>query len=310
MGARQCGNCRKRVPLLFPRQRGWNTVWRLGEEWFCPECWREESKGAVSSPRLLEAVLQTINERSVASPSRDHREAATPGGSPSDSCRETICLTCAQCGKAYRLGDDAFALTTSGSLNGFTALTVISAGPRSDNREDPDLIDSCDWNTLRRADFYRGEIISICSAVMGGGSRWWKCRKCGEVQTYEPRDVAGEQDRWEVDRNHPWRQLQMAESVLGNLVEDETRRQQAIHWHSQFSQAMSEMVIEIPGRDCSPNEAKALAWNCLASIICCLSRRSPHVISGSCTEAALCVEQALKLMPDNEHLRDRLRMFS
>lgn len=96
-----------------------------------------------------------------------------------------LALTCEKCGQLYNLGQDSFAMTTSGALDGFSVFTVMPDGTQSDNLEDPDLVDSCDWSGLNKADFYRNEIAKICSSIDSGRSRWWQCRKCSQAQQYQ-----------------------------------------------------------------------------------------------------------------------------
>jgi len=112
------------------------------------------------------------------------RESVAPEQAPRLAQR-TLTLTCEKCSQLYNLGQDAFALTTSGLLDSFAAVTVLSDGTKSDNRADPDLMDSCDWGSLKRADFYRNEIGKICSSTASGRSPWWQCRKCGHSQQYQ-----------------------------------------------------------------------------------------------------------------------------
>ena len=120
-------------------------------------------------------------------------EAPSQSGSsqqtPEAPTGATLALTCGKCGQVYNLGQDAFAMTTSGALDGFAAATVLSDGAKSDNRDDPDLVDSCDWSDLNRAAFYRNEIAKIRSSIESDSSRWWQCRKCGEPQQYQQRNL-------------------------------------------------------------------------------------------------------------------------
>jgi len=101
---------------------------------------------------------------------------------------KAVSLTCTNCSQQYVLGKDALAMTQSGGMESIASeaagVTVLSGGAKSLSKETPDLVDTCDWNTLRRAGFYRGEIEKISSSLEANVTRWWKCQKCLHVQEY------------------------------------------------------------------------------------------------------------------------------
>jgi hypothetical protein len=117
--------------------------------------------------------------------------------------------------------------------------------------------------------------------------------------------------KWsEVDRQRPWQQISMVQQQLPELLRDETRRQQAIDWWREFTTAMPDMTVVVPGYDYSPEDAKSRAWSGLAVIIYYLLNPGKGVISSRCPEARYCWEQALKLMPGDAFFLDCLRMVS
>jgi hypothetical protein len=118
-------------------------------------------------------------------------------------------------------------------------------------------------------------------------------------------------EKWlEVDRERPWQQITMVEQQISELQRDETKRQQAIQWWKEFTEAIPEMTIAVPGYHYSPNDAKSRAWSCLAVIIYYLLNPSESVIDTPCSEAKYCWEQALKLMPGDDYFMDCLRRVS
>ncbi len=102
-----------------------------------------------------------------------------------------LTCVCYKCGQVYKLGEDAVVITTGLVLSRFVAVTVLSAGPKPDNRDDPDLVGSCDWETLEleQPEGYRecrSAVARIRSCLSSGHRRWWKCNKCGQTQQYSP----------------------------------------------------------------------------------------------------------------------------
>jgi hypothetical protein len=118
-------------------------------------------------------------------------------------------------------------------------------------------------------------------------------------------------EKWlEVDRDRPWQQIQKVSQNLIQLGRDETKRRQAIAWWKQFKMAMPNLNIVIPRRDYPPNEAKARAWSCLASIIYYLQNPSSPGICMRCPDAQYCWEQTLKLTPGVSSYSDCLAKVS
>lgn len=102
---------------------------------------------------------------------------------------EKIRLRCKGCGKKYTLGEDALVATDLGVMANFRAFTILGDGSSFvDNRDSPDLVDSLErsWRSLEPSvvSNQQAEISRISSLLSTGKPRWWKCRKCGNVQTY------------------------------------------------------------------------------------------------------------------------------
>lgn len=101
--------------------------------------------------------------------------------------RETS-FRCAKCGQWYTLGRDAQVATSAGVLGDAGAFLAFGAGSSpADNRADPDYVASVQWSDLspegaRRQEEEAGRLSQLLAT---GRKRWWKCKKCGEVQVYK-----------------------------------------------------------------------------------------------------------------------------
>lgn len=100
-----------------------------------------------------------------------------------------ISIICKGCGHEYTLGKNAIVVTLLDILVDSKGVTIFGNGSSSvDNHSAPDLVDSLprSWDTLEPAIVSKQEttIKRISTLKSQGISRWWKCRKCGNVQTY------------------------------------------------------------------------------------------------------------------------------
>ncbi len=94
-----------------------------------------------------------------------------------------ISFKCEGCGQAYTLGKDALVVTAAMLLGDFQGVTVFCAG--TSNRDKPDLVASLghSWDSVEPETKSR-QRIAIKEITSSGRPRWWHCRKCDTVQTY------------------------------------------------------------------------------------------------------------------------------
>jgi HEAT repeat protein len=108
--------------------------------------------------------------------------------------RETS-FRCAKCGQWYTLGRDAQVATSAGFLGDAGAFLAFGAGSSpADNRADPDYVAPVQWSDLspegaRRQEEEAGRLSQVLAT---GQKRWWKCKKCGEVQIYKLEKAPGQ----------------------------------------------------------------------------------------------------------------------
>jgi HEAT repeat protein len=116
--------------------------------------------------------------------------------------------------------------------------------------------------------------------------------------------------KWpEVDRANPVNQIKWVQDELQWLRYDK-RHDDVIQWWKDMAEAMPDLTIVYPGRDFSPEDAKARAWSGLGMIIYYLRNPSDVAFSKPCPEAAFCWEQALALMPGDGYYTDCLKRVS
>jgi hypothetical protein len=105
--------------------------------------------------------------------------------------KKTISICCGKCGQKYILGKDALVMTSFGLAGSFGSASY-SAGDSSfiNNSNDPDMVDSINgtWDELEHSTklSQEAEINRLEPILTSGRSRWWRCQKCFEVQTYKP----------------------------------------------------------------------------------------------------------------------------
>jgi hypothetical protein len=94
-----------------------------------------------------------------------------------------ISFKCEGCGQVFTLGRDALVVTTSMLLGDFQGVTVFSAS--TSNRDRPDLVASLErsWDSVEPETKSR-QGIAMKEITSYGQPRWWRCRKCNTVQTY------------------------------------------------------------------------------------------------------------------------------
>lgn len=104
--------------------------------------------------------------------------------------KKDLSFLCEGCGQSYTLGKDALVVTSLGVMADFQAVTVPGDDSTFvDNRADPDLVDSLErsWSSLEPsvARSQQDEMSRLSLSLSKGKPRWWKCRKCDTVQTYQ-----------------------------------------------------------------------------------------------------------------------------
>lgn len=102
--------------------------------------------------------------------------------------RMEISFHCAECGQRYTLGRDAQVATSLGIMADAGAFTVFGDGSSFvDNPDDPDYVAPVSWSklTLEGVRRQQEEINRLVPLLATGRPRWWKCKNCGKVQTYE-----------------------------------------------------------------------------------------------------------------------------
>jgi len=112
-----------------------------------------------------------------------------------------------------------------------------------------------------------------------------------------------------VDRVNPVKQIKWVQDELKWLIYD-SRHDTAIQWWKEMTEAIPDLPIVYPGRDFSPENAKARAWSGLAMIIYYLRNPDDSGFVNPCPEAAFCWEQALALMPGDQYYMGCLRSVS
>lgn len=204
------------------------------------------------------------------------------------------------------LGSSLYIALALGKIGNQAALNALSQELRAP-----------DWRRVEAAARGLGvsknpNAISILEAVRGSG---YDLRVAEVHQAFNwalgELEKAQAGAKWlEVDRKRPWQQITMVQQQLDELRRDETKRQQAISWWKEFTKAMPEMVIKVPGYDLSADDAKARAWSGLAVTIYYLLNPSDSMFHRPCPEARFCWEQALKLQPGDEYFTDCLHRVS
>ena len=102
--------------------------------------------------------------------------------------RMGISFYCAECGQQYTLGRDAQLATSLGIMADLGAIAKNDKGSSFvDNRDDPDYIAPVSWSDLTPEGACRQqeEINRLIPLLATGRTRWWKCKNCDKVQTYE-----------------------------------------------------------------------------------------------------------------------------
>ena len=111
-----------------------------------------------------------------------------------------IPIRCQACGSNYTLGRDSIVIAANQTHSDFR-FVINSGNSPANSRETPDLIDSFppethrDFNSLPTEEQHKqqAQIVEINVTLSCGTTRWWRCRKCGAIQTYKRFNVSGKQ---------------------------------------------------------------------------------------------------------------------
>lgn len=101
-------------------------------------------------------------------------------GSPPIGSGDRTSVTCPGCGQVYRLGVDAFVITTEGFGSDF-AFQIGSGDARRNSPDDPDGI--AKLGPEPRSDVHK-HLPSLQRALSAGRTRYWRCWQCKKVSPY------------------------------------------------------------------------------------------------------------------------------
>jgi len=94
-------------------------------------------------------------------------------------------IRCEQCHTVYALGKNALVVPWFAVTMLFSFGTNLGSGSNSqDNKATPDLVRSGTPGSLEASASQELNVAIISNLLLQGGPRWWKCEKCGNVQTY------------------------------------------------------------------------------------------------------------------------------
>jgi len=138
----------------------------------------------------LEGAPKPAGVRYNIGPMRAIEQELKRAAEPEAPAKKDLSFRCEGCGQSYTLGKDALVATSSGVMADFQAVTVLGDDSTFvGSRAHPDLVDSLErtWSSLETsvARGQQDEISRVSLSLSKGRTRWWKCRKCGTVQTYE-----------------------------------------------------------------------------------------------------------------------------